>query len=123
VRALDLGSGRPCGAGHPLPPLPPRGPGHESELVTVTPLWLFPTVFGLYGLVSQRLLRRAVAGSAAPLGEAARMSIGVAGPWAAVMLFPLLVLKWRSSLLVSLAAAVFWAVLLWIFFAGIFPNL
>jgi hypothetical protein len=69
------------------------------------------------------LLRRAAAGSAAPQGEAARMSIGLAGPWAALMLFPLPVLKWRSSLLESLAAAVFWAVLLWIFFAGIFPNL
>ncbi|MGW0558691.1 hypothetical protein ACWDZ6_31680 [Streptomyces sp. NPDC002926] len=95
----------------------------ESELVTITPLWLFPIVFGLYGFVSQRLLRRIAAGRAGTLGQAARMSIDVAGLWAAVVLFPFLVLRWRSSLLVSLAAAVFWAVLLWLFFAVVFPTL
>lgn len=95
----------------------------ESELVTITPLWFFPIVFGLYGFVSQRLLRRIAAGRAETLGQAARMSIDVAGPWAAPVLFPFLVLRWRSSLLVSLAAAVFWAVVLWVFFAVLFPTL
>ena len=95
----------------------------ESELVTITPLWFFPVVFGFYGLVSQRLLRRIASGRAATLGEAARISIGVAGPLAGLVLFPFLVLKWRSSLLVSAAAAVFWAVLLWLFFAAVFPAL
>ncbi|MEV4861699.1 hypothetical protein [Streptomyces ossamyceticus] len=51
------------------------------------------------------------------------MSIDVAGFWALPALFPFLVLRWRSSLLVSLAAAVFWAVLLWFFFAAVFPTL
>lgn len=95
----------------------------ESELVTITPLWFFPIVFGLYGFVSQRLLRRIASGRAGTLGEAARMTIDVAGHWAALVLFPFLVLKWRSSLLVSLAAALFWAVLLWLFFTAIFPSL
>ncbi|MEU6068893.1 MULTISPECIES: hypothetical protein [Streptomyces] len=95
----------------------------ESELVTITPLWFFPVVFGLYGFVSQRLLRRIAAGRAGTLGEAARMSIDVAGHWAALVLFPFLVLKWRSSLLVSLTAAIFWAVLLWLFFTLVFPTL
>ncbi len=95
----------------------------ESELVTITPLWFFPIVFGLYGFVSQRLLRRISAGHAQTLSQAARMSIEVAGYWALPALFPFLVLRWRSSLLVSLAAAVFWAVLLWFFFAAVFPTL
>ncbi|MFD2684339.1 hypothetical protein ACFS5L_05580 [Streptomyces phyllanthi] len=95
----------------------------ESELITITPLWFFPIVFGLYGFVSQRLLRRIAAGRAGSLGEAARMSIDVAGFWAVPVLFPFLVLRWRSSLLVSLAAAGFWAVLLWLFFAVLFPTL
>ncbi|KUN80123.1 hypothetical protein [Streptomyces griseoruber] len=95
----------------------------ESELVSVTPLWFFPIVLGLYGFVSQRLLRRMATGGARTLHEAARMSIDVAGHWAALVLFPFLVLRWRSSLLVSLAAAVFWAVLLWLFFALVFPSL
>jgi hypothetical protein len=47
----------------------------------------------------------------------------VAGYGALPALFPVLVLRWRSSLLVSLAAAVFWAVLLWFFFAAVFPTL
>ncbi|BBC39153.1 uncharacterized protein SGFS_104470 [Streptomyces graminofaciens] len=38
-------------------------------------------------------------------------------------MFPFLVLKWRSSLLVSMVAALFWAVLLWLFFALVFPVL
>ncbi len=95
----------------------------ESELVAYTPLWFFPIVFGLYGFVSQRLLRRIASGRARSLNEAARISIDVAGHWAALFLFPFLVLRWRSSLLVSLAAAVFWAGLLWFFVVAIFPTL
>ncbi|MFF8386882.1 hypothetical protein ACF053_25000 [Streptomyces kanasensis] len=95
----------------------------ESELVTLSPLWFFPVVFGLYGFVSQRLLRRIAQGRAASLVEAARLSIDVAGYGAALVLFPFLVLRLRSSLLVSLAAAAFWAVLLWLFFALLFPTL
>ncbi|MDT0572222.1 hypothetical protein RM704_33015 [Streptomyces sp. DSM 3412] len=95
----------------------------ESELVSITPLWFFPVVFGLYGFASQRLLRHIATGRARTLGEAARVSIDVAGYWAALVLFPFLVLKWRGSLLVSLAAALFWAVLLWLFFALLFPTL
>ncbi|MCL6731860.1 hypothetical protein [Streptomyces neyagawaensis] len=95
----------------------------ESELVTITPLWFFPIVFGLYGFVSQRLLRRISAGHAATLSQAARLSVDVAGFWALPALFPFLVLRWRSSLLVSLTAAAFWAVLLWFFFSAVFPTL
>jgi hypothetical protein len=95
----------------------------ESQLVTFTPLWFFPVVFGLYGFVSQRLLRLLAAGRARTLGEAARTSIDVGGVWALLGMFPFLVLKWRSSLLVSMVAALFWAVLLWLFFAAVFPVL
>lgn len=95
----------------------------ESELVSCTPLWFFPIVFGLYGFISQRLIRRMVSGRAQSLHEAARISIDVAGHWAALFLFPFLVLRWRSSLLVSIAAAVFWAALLWLFFVLVFPTL
>ncbi|SOD76599.1 hypothetical protein SAMN06272781_4449 [Streptomyces sp. 1222.2] len=95
----------------------------ETELVSITPLWFFPIVLGLYGFASQRLSRRIATGRARDLREAAGMSIDVAGHWAALVLFPFLVLRWRSSLLVSLAAALFWAVLLWLFFALLFPSL
>ncbi|WP_258053300.1 hypothetical protein [Streptomyces sp. Ru72] len=95
----------------------------ESDLVAITPLWFFPIVFGLYGLISQRLLRRSATRRAGTLAEAARMSITVAAPWALLLIFPFLVLKWRSSLLVSLVAVVFWAVLLWLFFELLFPIL
>jgi hypothetical protein len=94
----------------------------EEELVTITPLWFFPIAFGLYGLVSQRLLRRLAEGRGTH-GEAARMSVRVVGPLAGLMLFPFLVLKWRSSLLVALVAALVWALLLWLFFGLVFPSL
>ncbi|MFD4137566.1 MULTISPECIES: hypothetical protein [unclassified Streptomyces] len=95
----------------------------ESMLVDITPFWFFPIVFGLYGFTSQRLLGYLAQGRARTLAEAARVFIDVAGHWAALVMFPFLVLKWRSSLLVSLTAALFWAVLLWLFFAVVFPAL
>ncbi|MBL3671447.1 hypothetical protein JL475_37270 [Streptomyces sp. M2CJ-2] len=95
----------------------------EEQLVGVTPLWFFPIVFGLYGFVSQRLIRHLVEGRAATVSDAARMAIEVGRFWAALVLFPFLVLKWRNSLLVSLVASLFWALLLWLFFALVFPQL
>ncbi|MFF3325359.1 hypothetical protein [Streptomyces sp. NPDC002889] len=95
----------------------------EEQLVGITPFWFFPIVFGLYGFVSQRLIRLLAEGRARTLAEAARVFIDIAGHWAAVVMFPFLVLKWRSSLLVSMAAALFWAVLLWLFFEVVFPAL
>ncbi|MFM9698653.1 hypothetical protein [Streptomyces europaeiscabiei] len=38
----------------------------ESELVSITPLWFFPVVFGLYGFASQRLLRHIATGAREP---------------------------------------------------------
>jgi hypothetical protein len=94
----------------------------EEELVTLTPLWFFPVVFGLYGLVSQRLLRRIADGHGSD-GGLSRGAVRVAGPVAGLMLLPFLAVKWRSSLPVSLVAAVVWALLLWLFFALVFPSL
>jgi hypothetical protein len=95
----------------------------EEQLVGVTPLWSFPIIFGAYGFISQRLIRLLVQGRAATLADAAKKSIDVAGYWAILALFPFLLLKWRNSLLVSLAASLFWALLLWIFFTAVFPTL
>jgi hypothetical protein len=94
----------------------------EEELVRITPLWFFLIVFGVYGLISQRLLRRLAEGGRTH-GEAARLSVRMAGPVAGLMLVPFLTLKWRSSLLVSLVAALVWGLLLWVFFALVFPSL
>lgn len=76
-------------------------------VLQLTPLWFFPVAFGLYGFASRRPLRHLAAGRAGTLGEAARISIDVAGYWAALVLFPFLVRRRRSSHLVSLAAAAF----------------
>ncbi|MER6633069.1 hypothetical protein ABT301_33430 [Streptomyces sp. NPDC000987] len=95
----------------------------EDQLVGYTPLWFFPVVFGLYGFVSQRLVRALAEGRAGTLTEAARVYTRVGGLFAVLTMFPFLVLRWRSSLLVSLTAALFWAGLLWFFFAAVFPEL
>jgi hypothetical protein len=95
----------------------------ESELVTITPLWFFPIVFGVYGLIAQRLISRMAQGRASGLAEAARLSGGTFGLAVLLGLFPFLFLRWRSPLLITAVAALFWAVLLFFFFAVVFPAL
>ncbi|MFE7382035.1 hypothetical protein ACFU9F_16870 [Streptomyces zhihengii] len=92
----------------------------ESDLMAATAWWFLPVVFGLHGLVSRRLLRRAGAGRPATAGGLPDRGTG---PLAALLLFPPLVLRWRRSLPVSLAAVAFWGLLLWIFLTVVFPSL
>jgi hypothetical protein len=95
----------------------------EEELVALTPFWAFPIAFGFYGYVSQRLIRYLDEGKASSLHEAARFVIDHAGKWSILVLLPFLALRWRSSLLVTLAASVVLAGFLWFFFSLIFPGL
>jgi hypothetical protein len=89
----------------------------------LTAVWFFPIVMGAYGLASQRLVRHLVEGRASSIAEAARMSARLTGPLALIWMFPFLFLKFRSPFLVTVVAAVFWALLLVFFFMVIFPLL
>ncbi len=95
----------------------------ETQLVNFTPAWFFPIVFGFYGFVSQKLIGYIEAGKASTLTDAAKILSNAAGYWSLLVMFPFLALKWRSSVLVTLVGSLFWALLLWVFFAAIFQKL
>jgi hypothetical protein len=95
----------------------------EERLVGLTPFWAFPIAFGFYGYVSQRLIRYLDEGRASSMYEAAKFVVEHVGKWSILPLLPFLALRWRSSLLVTLAASVTLAAFLWIFFSVIFPEL
>lgn len=99
----------------------------ETTLVRLTPTWVFPLVFGIYGLVAEHLLPVIEAGKARDYAQAVREWAPSFDNWAPLillLLLPFLILgKWRSSLVVSLAASLFWALLLVVFFEVVFPKL
>ncbi len=90
----------------------------------LTPVWVFPLVFGIYGLVAEKLKRFIDEGRAETLGEAVKIWTIATGIIGLSLLFPFLFVKSRSSVVVSLVASLFWSVLLLvIFFEAIFPLL
>lgn len=95
----------------------------ETELVQITVLWFLPIVIGVYGLASLKLVRMRDEGRAGSVHEAARLAIGTTGVLGYFALLPFLLLRWRSSLLVTVAAAGVWAVALFVFFTVVFPQL
>lgn len=95
----------------------------ESTLTRIAALWLFPIVFGFYGLVSEALIRVARKRGLESVADAAS-SIGKArGRWVLPVVLPFIVLRWRNPLLVVLATTAFWALLVQWFLVAIFPLL
>lgn len=96
----------------------------ETELVALTPAWLFPLVFGIYGFVAQKLIRLVQTGQAATIGQAVKIWTVAFGWFGLLLLLPFLPLKnWRNSLLTAFVASLFWGLLMVIFFSAIFPKL
>jgi len=100
----------------------------EHDRNRLTPLWVFPLVFGAYGLVGEELLRLVQAGRAANLAEAARHwnhRGGLVGQVGRVLLLPFTVFRytrWQSPWLATLLAAVFWSLLLVFLLDWLFPG-
>lgn len=96
----------------------PVGELSDHDRNRLTPLWVFPLVFGAYGLVGEELLRLVQDGRAADLAEASRQWNARAGlvGWAGrLLLLPFAVFRytrWQSPWLATLLAAVFWSLLL-----------
>jgi hypothetical protein len=100
----------------------------ESELVELTPVVTYPFVFGAYGLLAERGLRKVRRGEVSNLGIAFLAMMKLAGLLGVlvlgILLLPLLLLgKLKSSLVIALIGAAFWAGLLWFFFVAVFPSL
>jgi hypothetical protein len=100
----------------------------ETELVRITPYWLFPIVFGYYGLVSLRMQARlqtshldnvsdqllnVIKDTAGPLGQA----------FAFLVHAPFLIVKSRQPWVVAFVGSLIWAMALVVFFNAIFPKL
>ncbi|MEV0679160.1 NACHT domain-containing protein [Actinosynnema sp. NPDC050436] len=92
----------------------------ETLLLRVIPLWLFPLVFGSYGLVGEWLARRA---GGEPLTRTAAQAVRRYGKWVWPVVLPFRVLPWRSRVLVVTAGTAFWAALVQWFVVAVFPSL
>lgn len=96
----------------------------ETTLVQITPLWFLPLIFGISGLVAEKLIAIIDNHEATNLRQALLMWIGYFfGFFGFILLFPFLFLKEKNSLTVALWATFTWGILLGIFFFGIFPIL
>lgn len=100
----------------------------ESALVKAAPMCVYPFVFGAYGLLAERGLRRVRRGEASSLGAAFAVMVRVLGALGVlilgILMLPLFLLgAIKNSLIIAIIGAAFWAGLLWFFFTGIFPSL
>jgi hypothetical protein len=91
-----------------------------GTLEDLTPLWFLPSIFGLYGVVYQRADRLLAEGRE----EAYKKLFVRFGILSVIGLPPFLIRRWANrSIVVAVAATLYWAVLLWLFFAVVFPEL
>jgi hypothetical protein len=92
----------------------------SGTLVDLAPLWFLPVVFGLYGTTHQRASRLLAEGRDEEYKKLF-MRFGILS----VIGLPPFLLRGRGdrSVAVAVAAVLYWAVLLWLFFAVVFPEL
>ena len=95
----------------------------ETTLVSLTSVWVFPLVFGIYGFLAEKFVKMIDAGRADSLRTATLVWTRVTGFLGLILLLPFLFTKSRSPLLVAIVGSLFWAVLLFIFFQVVFPML
>ena len=96
----------------------------ETQLVNLTPAWMFPVVFGIYGFIAQQLIRLVQNGQAETLREAVYVWTRAFGALGLIPMLPfLMVARWQHSLATAFLAALVWAILLAVFFSAVFPHL
>lgn len=99
----------------------------ETELVRVSPFWLFPTVFGYYGLVAQRMEARLQESHLDTVSDQLLQVIKETGALGQAFAFlihaPFLLVKSRQPWVTALVGSLIWAIALTIFFGVVFPTL
>ncbi len=99
----------------------------ETQLVQYTPYWLFPIVFGYYGLVAQRMEARLPTTRLDNVSDQLLNVIKESGPIGQAFAFlvhaPFLLVKSRTPWVVAFVGSVIWAIALTVFFSAIFPEL
>ncbi|GIH04248.1 hypothetical protein Rhe02_23150 [Rhizocola hellebori] len=100
----------------------------ETVLVQISPYWIFPTVFGYYGLVAQRMEAKLQTTHLDTVSDQLLNVIKeLGGPLGQVFAFlvhaPFLIVKSRTPWVTAFVGSLIWAMALVFFFAVIFPEL
>ncbi|TDC44157.1 hypothetical protein [Micromonospora sp. KC213] len=100
----------------------------ETRLVQIAPYWLFPSVFGYYGLVAQRMEARRQTTHLGTVSEqllnVIREAGGSLGQVIALLIHaPFLMVKSRRPWVVAFVGSLIWAIGLFVFLEVIFPGL
>ncbi|GIE78917.1 hypothetical protein Aph02nite_48670 [Actinoplanes philippinensis] len=99
----------------------------ETTLVRVSPFWIFPAVFGYYGLVAQRMEARLQATHLDTVSDQLLRVIRETGTLGQIFSFlvhaPFLLVKSRQPWVTALVGSLIWAIALTLFFSVVFPTL
>ena len=98
----------------------------EEKLVLYTPVWLLLFIFGIYGLLSNKLLKQVNEGKYKNTREALVQSskaFGIFGPLRQIFFFPLIFLNFKNTFQLAIVSTLIWAGILVLFFKFIFPEL
>ena len=98
----------------------------EEKLVLYTPVWLLLFIFGIYGLLSSKLMKLVNEGKYQNTREAlvqSSKSFGIFGPLRQIFFFPLIFLNLKNTFLIAIVSTLIWAAILVLFFQFIFPEL
>ncbi|GIE30460.1 hypothetical protein Ait01nite_035050 [Actinoplanes italicus] len=99
----------------------------ETVLVRISPLWIFPIVFGYYGLVAQRMQARLqethLDTVSDQLLDVIKESHWLGRVFAFLLYAPFLLVKSRQPWVTALVGSLIWAIALALFFSVIFPTL
>ena len=98
----------------------------EEKLVLYTPVWLLLFIFGIYGLLSSKLMKQVNEGKYQNTREAlvqSSKSFGIFGPLRQIFFFPLIFLNLKNTFQLAIVSTLIWAAILVLFFQFIFPEL
>jgi hypothetical protein len=99
-----------------------------TELVRISPYWLFPSVFGYYGLVALRMEARLQTSHLDNVSDQLLTAIKEIGghlgqAFAFLVHAPFLIVKSRQPWVVAFVGSLLWAMALVVFFNVVFPAL
>jgi hypothetical protein len=99
----------------------------ETQLVAISPYWIFPSVFGYYGLVAQRMQAKLQTTHLDTVSDQLLNVIketGFLGQIFALLIHaPFLLVKSRVPWVTALVGSLCWAIALSLFFNVVFPRL
>ncbi|HFC29751.1 MAG TPA: hypothetical protein ENJ44_01780 [Oceanospirillales bacterium] len=96
----------------------------ETELISMTPLWMFPLIFGFYGFMAQKMLLQDQENkSIYKLLTNNGLLYQIMLPLFPLLFFPFFFIKSKSPIIIALLGSLLWVGIMLFFFAVIFPAL